>query len=115
MDIDEKELWGLLGFRDRSKDDNYPKGALPIVYPDGSVDLDYPDIHDLNALFKWAVPALARKFRECGDIGYAMAKLNVWLIGWASEITFMENIDDKNAAQALAKACYKALKGVNNG
>ena len=92
-----KRFWEACGFLTGAN------GAFTMgwyKYPDSLLLRDeLPDITDLNALFKWAVPKVQEK----------MAKYKVMhlLKDWVEAIV----IWDKDPAQALAEAIEKALIG----
>lgn len=123
----EKRFWEYFGFKQANIRWNYhyERGVRVAdwLYPDGTFHRELPDITDLNALFKWAVPKVQ-------DMGYSVeliahhGKCN-WeegnfqcRIATPNDFCEMGNIFGaitKDPAQALAEALEKALTGGKNG
>jgi len=89
----EEEFWEKCGIYELS-DDRWS-------YPDCGIR-SKPDIHDLNALFKYAVP-VAKKLKPKG-----------WLTGTIQGIFEEYSLNDRDFALALAEALWKALE-TNDG
>ena len=115
--IDEQKFWEKCGWRIRA---NLPsltyKGDLiweaPVTDKAGQpiYTAGLPLIHDLNALFKWAVPVLQRKGLIINLVAYEHEGFRCDIAYFLADEQFIV-VQGNAPALALAEAIYKALEG----